>query len=111
VATSIYGTGIAIGTGQANTTAIVNGCGEAGIAARICNDLVLNGYDDWFLPSKNELYQMYLHRSAIGGFTNDFYWTSSEYDEYQAWIQYFVTGLQNWYYKALPYYVRAARAF
>jgi hypothetical protein len=48
---TIGGTSNAIGTGQANTTAIVNGCATAGIAARICNDLVLNGFSDWFLPS------------------------------------------------------------
>jgi hypothetical protein len=42
--TLIGGTGAGIGTGQANTTIIVNGCNTAGIAARICNDLVLNGY-------------------------------------------------------------------
>ena len=32
------GTGTAIGTGQANTTLIVNGCSTAGIAARICDE-------------------------------------------------------------------------
>ena len=39
--TLIGGTGTAIGTGQANTTAIVNGCSTSGIAAQICDALVL----------------------------------------------------------------------
>ncbi len=56
--TYIGGTSTTIGMGQANTTAIVNGCSTAGIAARICDDLVLNGYNDWFLPSKDELNQL-----------------------------------------------------
>jgi Protein of unknown function (DUF1566) len=110
--TLIGGTGTAIGTGQANTTAIVNICSEAGIAARICDDLVLNGYSDWFLPSKDELNQMYLQKTVIGGFANNPYWSSSEYNAYYAWGQHFGNGFQyNYYYKNYPYYVRAVRAF
>jgi hypothetical protein len=52
-----------------------------GVAARKCDDLALNGYDDWFLPSKDELNQMYLQRSVIGGF-HKCYWSSSEDDDY-----------------------------
>jgi hypothetical protein len=110
--TSIGGTSTAIGTGQANTTLIVNGCSEAGRAARICDDLVLNGYSDWFLPSKDELNQMYLQKTVIGGFANFSYWSSSEYNAYYAWAQDFFYGSQlNYSIKTSPYYVRAVRAF
>ncbi|MEI7983705.1 MAG: DUF1566 domain-containing protein, partial [Bacteroidota bacterium] len=109
--TTIGGTSTAIGTGQANTTAIVNGCNQSGIAARICNDLVLNGYDDWFLPSKDELNQMYLQKAAIGGFANDFYWSSSEYMATTTWGQNFNYGNQNNLNKGSTLYVRAVRAF
>jgi len=109
--TSIGGTGTAIGTGQDNTTLIVNVCSESGTAARICDVLVLNGYSDWFLPSKDELNQMYLQKTVIGGFA-DWYWSSSEYNVIFAWDQNFSNGLQGYYIKnATATYVRAVRAF
>ncbi len=112
--TFIGGTGTGIGTGQANTTAIVNGCSTPGIAARICDTLTLNGYTDWFLPSKDELNQMYIQKAVIGGFANYGYWSSSEYDANNAWAQSFLTGNQVDLPKistTLFYHVRAVRAF
>ncbi|MCX6303541.1 MAG: DUF1566 domain-containing protein [Bacteroidetes bacterium] len=107
------GTSSAIGSGQSNTTHIVNVCSEAGIASRICNDLVLGGFSDWFLPSKDELNQMYLQKTAIGGFADSYYWSSSEYNEYYAWFQLFTDGSQNLSgnYKYIPKYVRCVRTF
>jgi hypothetical protein len=72
--------GTAIGTGQANTAAIVaTGC-AAGYAANICSDLVLNGYSDWFLPSREELRLMALNlgASGAGDFGTDQYWSSTQ---------------------------------
>jgi uncharacterized protein (TIGR02145 family) len=109
--TFIGGTSTASGAGQANTTAIVNGCSEPGMAAGICNDLVLNGYSDWFLPSRDELNQMYLQKSVIGGFANGDYWSSSEYDATSAFGQNFGSGGQYMYYKYDVIYVRAVRSF
>jgi hypothetical protein len=104
--------GTAIGTGNQNTIDIMNGCSTVGIAARICGDLVLNGYSDWYLPSKDELNKLYLNKTAIGGFAAAYYWSSSEYYNYAAWSQDFTNGIQNDYYKiANPNYVRAVRAF
>ena len=103
---------LAIGTGQANTTAIVNGCSTAGIAARVCDDLVLNGYSDWFLPSKDELNQMYLQKTVIVSFANCYYWCSSEDMANWAYSQYPGNGNQNATVKYVDtYYVRAIRAF
>jgi len=107
---SIPETFTAIGSGQANTTFIVNGCNTADIAARICNDLVLNGYSDWFLPSKDELNQLFLQESVVGGFADTYYWSSSEYDANNAWSQNFYIGYQNYGSKYDPYYARAVRA-
>lgn len=80
--------GTAVGTGQANTTAIIVGCSTPGIAARACDDLVLNGYSDWYLPSKDELKLAFDHSTEIGGFILDqdlLYWSSSEWDSNWAW--------------------------
>jgi len=103
--------GIALGTGAQNTLDIVNGCSTAGIAARICNDLVLNTYSDWFLPSKNELNKLYANRAVIGGFASNYYWSSSEYSSIYAWKQYFNSGFQWYFNKYDTGYVRAIRTF
>ncbi|MFZ4521341.1 MAG: DUF1566 domain-containing protein [Bacteroidales bacterium] len=106
------GTSTSLGSGQANTTLFVNGCSTAGTAARICDELVLNGYSDWFLPSKDELHQMYLQKAAIGGFILTYYWSSSESTSLTAWFELFQDGFQyGQASKTTATYVRAVRAF
>lgn len=78
--------GTAIGTGNQNTLDIVSGCATAGIAAKLCNDLVTGGYADSFLPSKDEIYKLYLNQSLIGGFSSAEYWSSSEESGYNAYV-------------------------
>ena len=109
--TTIGGTSTALGTGAANTAAIVAGCSTTGIAARLCDDLVLNGYSDWFLPSKDELNKLYINRNLIGGFGSSGYWSSSEYSSSAAWRQRFVSGNQYGHNKSNAGRVRAVRAF
>ena len=113
---SIGGTSSAVGTGAANTTAIVSGCSEAFIAGWFCADLTLGGYTDWFLPSKDELNQMYINKTTlegVSGFTafSDYYWSSTEYDNDFAWFQYFSFGGQYVTEKYFTGSVRAVRAF
>ena len=110
--------GIAIGTGNQNTIDIMNSCATAGIAARLCGDLVLGGYSDWYLPSKDELNKLYINRVAIGGFASSTYWSSTELNTSSyvtggaAWKQYFGSGSYYFYYnKDGIGYVRAVRAF
>lgn len=113
--TSISGTSTALGAGQANTTLIVNNCNTTGIAARICNDLVLNGKSDWYLPSKNELNLMHqnLYLQGIGNFEMNRYWSSSQYNAQFAWCQFFNLNLNQLYYDKdlIAYPIRAIRSF
>ncbi len=105
--------GLKLGTGNQNTIDIIAGCTIAGIAARICGDLVLDGYNDWYLPSKDELNKLYLNRESIGGFTSgkENYWSSSEGTFDDAWIQNFNTGGQTNPRKDNIYGVRPVRSF
>ena len=54
------------------------------VAAKACMDLVMGGFDDWFLPSEDEALLMYknLHLQGLGNFNNELlYWTSTEHDD------------------------------
>ncbi len=117
--TTTNATLLALGTGNNNTNTIVTSQGPGNYAAKLCFDLVLNGYDDWFLPSKDELHKLFLNKLAIGGFSNNKYWSSSEdninYTGGVAWAQDFSNGQQGNYYGAFfggwSFYVRAVRTF
>jgi hypothetical protein len=103
--------GLVIGTGAQNTVDILAGCSDTGIAAEIADSYSLNGFNDWFLPSKDELNELYLQKGVVGGFANDFYWSSSEVNSVDAWLQDFFFGDQFVFNKVNPLRVRAVRAF
>jgi uncharacterized protein YjdB len=115
--------GTVVGTGNQNTIDIVNGCSTSGIAAKICADLNLGGYDDWFLPSLDELclirqnianYNMGGSNPAGFNWTSQ-YWSSSEGDGANVTTHangIFMLGTEIYLlYKSDSKRVRAARAF
>ena len=108
--------GIEIGTGQQNTLDTIAGDTLANKAADECaNYSIVNGgvtYNDWFLPSKDELSQMYenLKSEGVGGFTT-WYWSSSEVGSGSAWCRDFDIGSQSGGAKDNTGRVRAVRAF
>jgi surface protein len=112
----------AIGTGAANTDAIISvqGATETDYAAWLARAYTGGGYTDWFLPSKEELNKMYSKKADInttaatnGGsdFSTNSYWSSTEFDNGAAWVQYFSNGYQYASPKGNTASVRAVRAF
>jgi hypothetical protein len=110
--TNIVGTGTAIGTGEANTAAIMTICAMADIASRVAA-VPAGGYSDWFLPSMDELNQLckYARTQSTAvvdqtvlcdfsgtfrsGFVGGNYWSSTQYDADKAWYQYLNGGIQR----------------
>jgi hypothetical protein len=120
--TDIVGTSTAIGSGAANTSLIL-ATDENAPAAKACADYSFGGYNDWFLPSEDELGLMVDNRTIIGGFSDSsfhdsFYWSSSQidppYSHYEEWAL-----VKNFYIPTAPHnarkdeacLVRAIRAF
>jgi hypothetical protein len=112
----VGGTQTGIGAGKQNTPVITNfltKVGEVGRAAQFCDLLEFGGYDDWFLPSKDELNMMYqnLKQKNLGWFQGQPYWSSSENNGQYTWYQDFSNGYQNDRGKNNAYLVRAIRRF
>jgi hypothetical protein len=103
--------GVAIGTGWANTEAIrLAGCAN-GYAAQPIYDLTLNGYNDWFLPSKDELHVMYVNLSSIEDFGQTTYWSSTQSGALDAVAVFFSNGYMQAEQKINQHSSRAVRTF
>ena len=91
--TDIVGTGTAIGTGKENTRLILVTDANAP-AANICANYG-NGiaFDDWFLPSIDELYELYISRSHFG-ITSGWFWSSSQQSNNSVLVLRFSSGGQ-----------------
>jgi len=86
----------AFGMGEANTSKIVQRYRGGNYPARYASTLVFGGYNDWYLPSKEELRLVYRTLGTatprLGNLGKSFYWTSSEYDLNNAWTVNFKDG-------------------
>jgi hypothetical protein len=110
-----------IGSGLTNTQEIVANCNDDIFAAKICASYSLNGNDEWYLPSKEELNLMYqnLKTNNIGNFSDAWYWTSTEFEDQDtfdtngyeaAWIQSFNDGSQATYDVGIKHFENSVRA-
>jgi len=106
-------TATALGTGLSNTNTIISSQGEVATsyAAGLARAYDGGGYHDWFLPSRDELNNLYLNRVAVGGFASMPYWSSSETGAGGAWSQGLGTGYQSASNTSNADRVRAIRAF
>ncbi|GHU78459.1 hypothetical protein FACS189462_3160 [Spirochaetia bacterium] len=105
---SIPGTQTHFGTGAANTVAIL-ALDPNAPAAKACKDYRGGGKTDWFLPSKDELNEIFNNKTLLSCATTS-YWSSS--DSGGAWAHVFSTGQQyNYQSKINVGCVRAIRAF
>lgn len=92
---AVTGTGTGIGTGAANTDRIISvqdaesntlPSYAAGMAAAFTS----GGFDDWYLPSRDELNLIHELRESVPGLrANQYYWSSSDDDSEVArvWAQ------------------------
>ena len=121
--------------GASNTTTIVNTLGNNGgtpYASQLCNEYEVDSqgntpceagntcYNDWFLPAgdnvmvSGQIYCLYTNRTTIGGFANDFYWSSTElpFDpNFFSYLTNFSDGNQTITLKSFIGRVRCVRSF
>jgi hypothetical protein len=114
-AASGWATG-AVGQGQANTTAILavfTTDTTLNNAAKYADSLVCGTKTDWFLGSIGEMMLMFtnLRLAGVGDFSTELYWSSSDYEDDQAWILQFGYGNPNQNVKYGQNHVRPVRAF
>ena len=104
-------TGTAIGTGAANTAAIITAEGSGAYAATDCVNNNAFGYTDWYLPSKDELNKLYLNQAFIPGLQAGPYWSSTDAGSPNAWSQDFSTGVQSAVNQGNNFNIRPIRSF
>jgi hypothetical protein len=104
------------GGGKANTDAYkAAGCStDSDMIINALDDFNNNGsnggYSDWFIPSKDELSEIFSVLPSLN-FNTGKYWSSSGDDTYSAWYVDFPDGNADKYAKLNPTWVRVIRAF
>jgi hypothetical protein len=104
--------GTAVGSGYRNTEAMVaqsSTANKAGTIARAYRGP--NNLSDWYLPSREELNQLYINRAIVGGIATNYYWSSTEGGSNTAWYKHLSWSDENRDFKYGTWFVRPVRAF
>jgi hypothetical protein len=80
-------------------------------AMEFCNEYKIGGYDNWRLPTDEELNLLFLQKDLVGGFVRFSYWSATEYAAHFAFFQHFLSGERDNDFKDNTCYVRAIRSF
>jgi hypothetical protein len=122
---SISGTRYDVGKGLESTNAIIAGCSEKGIGARLCKDCNISGYRTWYLPTLDDLQKIRNNISKVdsalaanGGqvlFTTQTYLSSTQVlgqgEQEQAWGFNFYYNYFERIGKDEKLFVRAVKSF
>lgn len=119
-----------IGSGKLNTEKIINTTCSLydpdkkkwmKTAAQVCVEYKYHHFNDWYLPSKDELHEAYMnlcHSGKVDFGKNREYWTSTEKDDQHAWVEHLEFGHkdhelfgQSYFRKFYAQYLRPVRTF
>ena len=103
-----------IGSGLLNTLAMVEQNETPSRAGTLALDYVSpNGTSDWYLPSKDELHQLFLIRASVPNVAmlSQYYWSSTEFDSWNVWIEHFYYPEQKIDWKDSRCFSKFIRAF
>ena len=116
----------AVGYGYYNSNLALDVCDfQSFEAVKLCDDLVLNGYDDWFLPSNDELKLIWENLvdwdgngmndgNTIGDFPPEIHWSSTEFvvlENYCRGVKFSNGNCTTGYWVNTNRYVRAVRVW
>ena len=96
--------------GRSNTDLILAATPGLITAASVCRDLTLNGYNDWFLPSRSELDLIYDCRS-IDMNERGCFWSSEQDYPFHAWLYDFDSGNYSPWAKSAEFNLLPIRSF
>jgi len=105
-----HGTGRSMWNGGVNNNLIIDSNGTINTAAAICKNYSAGGFDNWYLPTADQLEKIMVLRYQLN-LQVGIYLSSSEYDASNLYVRNTETLSEEIQEKTVPGYVRAVREF